>query len=89
MPDAAELTAQLETTLLAAANEIISALPRLGPPVVLPLHPRTRTRLESGGLLDRLPERPGQEWRVVGVDLLIVEIATGVVVDVLKGVLKG
>lgn len=42
-----------------------------------------------GGLLARLPERPGQEWRVVGVDLLIVEIATGVVVDVLKGVLKG
>ena len=36
------------------------------------------------GLRGRLPVRPGQEWRVVGTDLLIVEIATNVIVDVLK-----
>ena len=36
------------------------------------------------GLLAQLPARPGQEWRVVGTDLLIVEIATNVIVDVLK-----
>ncbi|MDX1423909.1 MAG: anti-virulence regulator CigR family protein [Kiloniellales bacterium] len=53
------------------------------------LPPGIAKKTLPGGLLDRLPERPGQEWRVVGVDLLIVEIATGVVVDVLKGVLKG
>jgi len=35
MPDAAELTAQLETTLLAAANEIISALPGIAGGLVL------------------------------------------------------
>ena len=35
MPDAAELTAQLETTLLAAANEIIAALPGIAGGLVL------------------------------------------------------
>ena len=39
------------------------------------------------GLLTDLPARPGQEWRVVGTDLLIVEIATNVIVDVLKDAL--
>lgn len=39
------------------------------------------------GLLAQLPDRRGEEWRVVGTDLLIVEIATNVIVDVLKDVL--
>ena len=39
------------------------------------------------GLLAQLPARSGQEWRVVGTDLLIVEIATNVIVDVLKDAL--
>jgi len=39
------------------------------------------------GLLAQLPARPGQEWRVVGTDLLIVEVATNVIVDVLKDAL--
>ena len=39
------------------------------------------------GLLSQLPDRPGQEWRVVGTDLLIVDIATNIIVDVLKGAL--
>jgi len=39
------------------------------------------------GLLAQLPARPGQEWRVVGTDVLIVEIATNVIVDVLKDAL--
>jgi UDP-GlcNAc3NAcA epimerase len=36
---------------LALLVELLLAVP---PPVVLPLHPRTRARLESAGLLDRL-----------------------------------
>jgi len=52
------------------------------------LPPGIAKKTLPGGLLAQLPARPGQEWRVVGTDLLIVEIATGVIVDVLKGALK-
>ena len=51
------------------------------------LPPGIAKKTLPGGLLARLPARPGQEWRVVGTDVLIVEIATGVIVDVLKGAL--
>ena len=53
------------------------------------LPPGIAKKTLPSGLLDQLPSRPGQEWRVVGTDLLIVEIATGVIVDVLKGALRG
>ena len=48
------------------------------------LPPGIAKKMLPGGLLTRLPSRPGQEWRVVGTDVLIVEIATNVIVDVLK-----
>jgi hypothetical protein len=48
------------------------------------LPPGIAKKMLPGGLLTRLPSRPGQEWRVVGADVLIVEIATNVIVDVLK-----
>jgi hypothetical protein len=51
------------------------------------LPPGIAKKTLPGGLLAQLPARPGQEWRVVGTDLLIVEIATGVIVDVLKSAL--
>ncbi len=51
------------------------------------LPPGIAKKTLPGGLLAQLPSRPGQEWRVVGTDLLIVEIATGVIVDVLKNAL--
>ncbi len=51
------------------------------------LPPGIAKKMPPGGLLARLPARPGQEWRVVGTDLLIVEIATNVIVDVLKDAL--
>ena len=51
------------------------------------LPPGIAKKTLPGGLLSRLPARPGQEWRVVGTDVLIVEIATGVIVDVLKNAL--
>jgi hypothetical protein len=51
------------------------------------LPPGIAKKALPGGLLARLPARPGQEWRVIGTDVLIVEIATGVIVDVLKDAL--
>ncbi len=51
------------------------------------LPPGIAKKTLPGGLLSRLPARPGQEWRVVGTDLLIVEIATNVIVDVLRDAL--
>jgi UDP-GlcNAc3NAcA epimerase len=41
---------------LALLVELLSAIPG---PLVLPLHPRTRARLEAAGLLDRLAAAPG------------------------------
>ena len=51
------------------------------------LPPGIAKKTLPSGLFARLPARPGQEWRVVGPDLLIVEIATNVIVDVLKDAL--
>ena len=51
------------------------------------LPPGIAKKTLPNGLLSQLPSRPGQEWRVVGADVLIVEIATGVIVDVLKDAL--
>ena len=51
------------------------------------LPPGIAKKMPPGGLLSRLPARPGQEWRVVGTDLLIIQIATGAIVDVLKNAL--
>ena len=51
------------------------------------LPPGIAKKMPPGGLLARLPARSGQEWRVAGTDLLIVEIATNVIVDVLKDAL--
>ena len=41
-----------------------------------------------GDLRDRLPPRPGYDWRTAGPDVVLVEAATGVVVDVLKDILR-
>ena len=51
------------------------------------LPPGIAKKMPPGGLLARLPARPGQEWRMVGTDLLIIQIATGAIVDVLKNAL--
>lgn len=39
-------------------------------------------------LRGRLPARPGYDYRTVGADVVLVETATGVIADVLKGVLN-
>ncbi len=54
-----------------------------------PLPPGIAKDTLPGGLLAQLPARPGQEWRLIGTDLLIVEIASNVIADVLKGALRG
>jgi hypothetical protein len=53
------------------------------------LPPGIAKKTLPGGLLAQLPVRPGQAWRLVGTDLLIVEVASNVIVDVLKGALRG
>ncbi len=53
------------------------------------LPPGIAKKTLPGGLLAQLPARPGQEWHLVGTDLLIVEVASNVIVDVLKGALRG
>jgi len=35
-------------------------------------------------LLGRLPPRPGQQWLVVGTDILLMDVATQIVVDILR-----
>jgi hypothetical protein len=35
-------------------------------------------------LISRLPPRPGQQWLVVGTDILLVDAATQLVVDILR-----
>ena len=51
------------------------------------LPPGIAKRYMPGDLLAELPARPGQKWLLAGTDLVIVEIATNVIVDVLKGAL--
>ncbi len=53
------------------------------------LPPGIAKKTLPGGLLAQLPVRRGQEWRLVGTDLLIVEVASNVIVDVLTGALRG
>ena len=53
-----------------------------------PLPPGIAKRFMPQGLLGRLPPRPGYEWEVVDGDILLVETATRVIVDVLKDILK-
>lgn len=39
-------------------------------------------------LRERLPARPGYDYRSVGADVVLVEAASGVIVDVLKDILR-
>lgn len=51
------------------------------------LPPGIAKRALPGDLVAQLPARPGEEWHVVGTDVVLVEIATKVIIDVLKGAL--
>ncbi|MCR6631364.1 MAG: RcnB family protein [Magnetospirillum sp.] len=52
-----------------------------------PLPPGIAKRF-PGDLRAQLPARPGYEYRVVGADVLLVQIATGVIVDLVRDILR-
>lgn len=51
-----------------------------------PLPPGIAKKLD-GRLLGQLPQYDGYEWRQVGVDLVLVAVATGIIYEVLNGAL--
>jgi len=52
-----------------------------------PLPPGIAKKM-PGGLHSQLPMRAGYDYRTVGADVLLVEVATGVIVDVVKDILR-
>lgn len=52
-----------------------------------PLPPGIAKRFPDG-LSSQLRARPGYEFRTVGADVVLVEAATGVIADVIKGILR-
>ena len=53
-----------------------------------PLPPGIAKRYPPGAMVGRLPVHPGYEWRIAGTDLILVQIGTQVVADVLKRVFE-
>ncbi len=49
--------------------------------------PGIAKRFLPNNLVAQLPARPGQQWIVAGTDIVLIEAATRLIVDVLKGVL--
>ena len=52
------------------------------------LPPGLAKRGLPGDLRGRLPRRKGQDYRVVGSDIVLIETATNVVLDIMKNVLR-
>ncbi len=52
------------------------------------LPPGLEKRRLPSDLLGRLPSRAGQDYRVVGNDIMLIEIATGLILDIMQGVLR-
>lgn len=53
-----------------------------------PLPPGIAKKMAPQGMLGRLPNHPGYEWQVAGADLILVQIGTSVVSDVLRDVFR-
>jgi hypothetical protein len=53
-----------------------------------PLPPGIAKRYVPDGLMGQLPVRAGYEYRQVGLDVVLVEAATGVVMDILRDVVR-
>ncbi len=51
-----------------------------------PLPPGIAKRMVPQNMLFKLPDHPGYEWRIAGQDLILVQIGTSIVADVLAGV---
>lgn len=52
------------------------------------LPPGLQKRTLPSGLRNLLPQRAGQEYRVVGNDIVLIEIATNLILDIMQGVLR-
>ncbi len=52
------------------------------------LPPGLQKRVLPGDLRGLLPARRGQDYRVVGTDIVLIETATSVILDIIKGVLR-
>ncbi len=52
------------------------------------LPPGLEKRRLPGGLRGLLPWRTGQDYRVVGNDIVLIETATNLILDIMKGVLR-
>lgn len=52
-----------------------------------PLPPGIAKRFPDG-LRGQLPARPGYDYRVIGSDVALIDLATGVMVDVVKDILR-
>lgn len=53
-----------------------------------PLPPGIAKKVVKAPMLERLPTYPGYEWRRVGTDLVLIEVATQIVADVLANIFK-
>jgi hypothetical protein len=51
-----------------------------------PLPPGIAKKMAPQGMLGRLPQHPGYEWQVAGTDLILVQLGTAIVADVLRDV---
>ncbi len=52
------------------------------------LPPGLQKRALPSGLRGLLPHRAGQDYRVVGNDIVLIETATNLILDIIKGVLR-
>ncbi len=52
------------------------------------LPPGLEKRRLPGGLRGLLPRRTGQDFRVVGTDIVLIETATSLILDIMQGVLR-
>ena len=53
-----------------------------------PLPPGIAKKHAPSSMLGRLPQHPGYEWQMAGTDLVLVQIGTAIVADVLKDVFR-
>lgn len=53
-----------------------------------PLPPGIAKRSVPPGMISRLPRHPGYEWQAAGSDLVLVQIGTAIVADVLRDVFR-
>jgi len=53
-----------------------------------PLPPGIAKKAAPSAMLGRLPKHPGYEWQMAGTDLILVQIGTAIIADVLKDVFR-